>query len=198
MVAVSHRRGTDSSAKERTMMARLTLTTCLLALAACGEAQNTLGPAAVDGGPEAQFAATAAGQTDDIAALIAAQDAAWAAKDAAAYAATYTTDAEVINPVGGFLVGSAVIQAQHAFLFNPVNGPFRASTSVWALRDLIFLTGTTALVKLDVTLTGYSSLPPNLPAVQPGVVMNRVTWVAVKRDGAWRITHQQMTPLPAP
>jgi uncharacterized protein (TIGR02246 family) len=182
---------------ERIMKAKLTLTTCLLVLGACGEAPNTLGPSAA-AGPGAQFAATATGQTDDIVALIAAQDAAWAAKDAAAYAATYTTDAEVINPVGGFLAGRAVIQSQHAFLFNPVNGPFRASTSVWALRDVTFLTGTTALVKLDVTLTGFSSLPPGLPAVQPGMVVTRVTWIAVKRDGSWRIMHQQMTPLPAP
>lgn len=64
------------------------------------------------------------------------------------------------------------------------------------MRDISFLTGTTALVKLDVTLTGYSTLPPGLPAVQPGVVRNRVTWIAIKQGGEWLIDFQQMTPLP--
>jgi uncharacterized protein (TIGR02246 family) len=111
--------------------------------------------------------ARAAGQLDGIHDLIAAQSAAWAAKDAAAYAATYTIDTEVVNPVGGILTGRALVQSQHAFLFNPVSGFFRSSTSVWAVRDIVFLTGTTALVKLDVTLSGISTLPPACPRSSP-------------------------------
>lgn len=176
----------------RTLLAAILLTT------ACTDTADTLGPAQAraPGSHGALASAVASGQREAVLDLIDAQAAAWAAKDGVAYGATYTEDAEVINPVGGLLSGRAFIASQHVFLFNPVNGPFRASTSSWSLRDLVFLTGTTALVKLDVTLTGYSMLPPGLPAVQPGVVRTRVTWVAEKRDGEWLIMHQQMTPLP--
>jgi uncharacterized protein (TIGR02246 family) len=186
----------DSSHQERTMTSKPILTAALLLLAACGETPDTLGPAVGNTATTGQFSATAAGQHNEILALIDAQSAAWAAKDGNAYGATYTVDAEVINPVGGFLVGRALIASQHNFLFNPVNGPFRASTSSWAVRDIAFITGTAALVKLDVTLTGFSALPPGLPAVEPGVVRNRVTWLAVKEGSQWLIAFQQMTPLP--
>jgi hypothetical protein len=61
---------------------------------------------------------------------------------------------------------------------------------------LTFLTGTLAHVNLDVTLTGYSSLPPGLPEFQPGTVHTRVSWIAVKRSDRWEIFSQQMTALP--
>ena len=178
------------------MTTRSIITGCTLLIAACSGDSDALAPAGAGEFDGRQASVVAAGQADDILDLIGAQEAAWAAKDGVAYGATYTQDAEIISPVGGLLVGRALIAAQHNFLFNPVNGPFRASTSSWTLRGLTFLTGTTALVKLDVTLTGFSALPPGLPAVEPGVVRNRVTWIAVKRGGEWLIMQQQMTPLP--
>lgn len=168
---------------------------CLL-LPACDDSPGALGPGEAVEPLASAASVAAAGQQDDILALIDAQAAAWAAKDGAAYGATYTEDAVLINPVGGILVGSALIASQHVFLFNSVNGPFRVSASSWTLRDLTFLTGSIAMVELDVTLTGFSALPPGLPAVEPGVVRTRVTWIAIKRGGEWLIMHQQMTPLP--
>lgn len=171
----------------------------LVVAAACDDAPRALGPAETIEAQSAGFSAVnPAGKTDGIADLIAAQEAAWADKDATAYAATYTEDAELINPVAGILAGREVIRTQHAFLFNPVNGPFRASTSSLSLRDLIFLSGNVALVKLDVTLTGMIGLPPGLPMVEPGVVRTRVSWIAVRQGREWRILFQQMTPFPAP
>lgn len=164
----------------------------VVALTACADGQRTLGPEA-DTGPAF---VVAEGHVAGIQDLIAAQDAAWAAKDPVAYAATYTEDTEVIAPIGLILSGRATVQGQHAFLFNPATGFFRNSTSVWSLRSLTFLTGTVALVKLDVTLTGFSGLPPGLQATEPGVVRTRVTWVAVKEGSDWKIQHQQMTALP--
>lgn len=163
---------------------------------ACNDAPDALAPR---GAADAAFSnVPAAGQVDGIQALTAAQDAAWAAKDASAYADTYTEDVEVINPVGGILSGREAVRAQHAFLFNPVSGFFRATTSTWTLRDLSFLTGTTALVKHDVVLTGISQLPPGLTPFAPGEVRTRVTWIAVKEGSQWRIRFQQMTPIPPP
>jgi uncharacterized protein (TIGR02246 family) len=169
---------------------------CVMMIAACGDSPGS-SAAGSPMEPGSQAAgAVARGQEDRILALIDAQSAAWAAKDGIAYGATYTEDASVVNPVGGLLAGRTVIANQHVFLFNPVNGPFRQSTSSWTVRNITFLTGTIALVELDVTLTGFSALPPGLPAVEPGVVRTRVTWIAVHRAGTWLIMHQQMTPLP--
>lgn len=170
-------------------------TVLLLLLAACGDGHDTLAPQA-GGGAGSPASAVAAGQRDGILQLIEAQRSAWAAKDAVAYGRTYTEDAEMINPVGGILSGRAIITSQHAFLFNPATGPFRASTSNMAVRGIDMLTGSIGFVKLDVTLTGFSTLPPGLPAVEPGVVRTRVTWIVVKSGAEWLIMHQQMTPLP--
>lgn len=183
------------------MMTKLTraagLTLCAVTTLACADEPAATSPGDALAGEGPAFTATAAGQTQGVLDLIDAQDAAWAAKDGVAYGATYTEDAEVINPVGGILAGRAMIASQHVFLFNPVTGPFRATTSTWTLRDLVFLSGHVALVKLDVVLTGLSAVPPGLPQSEPGVVRTRVTWVAVKQGAGWLILHQQMTPLPA-
>jgi uncharacterized protein (TIGR02246 family) len=163
-------------------------------VSACGESADPQSPDHIAGAPS-YSTAVAAGQTQAIHDLIAEQSAAWAAKDAAAYGRTYTADTEVVNPVGGILTGSAAVTAQHAFLFNPAFGFFRNSTSSWTVRSISFLTGTTALVKLDVVLTGFSGLPPGLTATEPGVVRTRVSWIAVKQGQQWRIMYQQMTAI---
>ena len=177
------------------MTTKYSLTACILLLAACGDNPDPLALAAAPERGTLQASAVAAGQRDDVYALIGAQAAAWAAHDGIAYGETYTEDAEIVNPVGGLISGRAVIAGQHVFLFNPATGPFRASTSTWSVREIVFLTGTTALVKLVVTLTGYSSLLPGLPEMQPGVVQNQVTWIAEKVGSEWLIRFQQMTPL---
>lgn len=181
------------------MRAILRATAPLLFLtAACDDAPRALGPAESLAGDAAVFAeANPAGKIEGIEDLVGAQAAAWTDKDAAAYAATYTEDVQFINPIGTVLHGRTAVQAGHTFLFNPVNGPFRASSSSWVMRDVAFLSGTVALVSLDVTLTGFSALPPGLPAVEPGVVRTRVTWIAVRQQDGWAILFQQMTPLPA-
>jgi uncharacterized protein (TIGR02246 family) len=176
------------------MSPRIARTACatVLIAAACSEAPDATAP---NTRTEPAFT-VAEGHVSGIHDLIAAQEAAWAAKDAVAYAANYTEDAEVIAPIAQIVAGRAAVQGQHVFLFNPVTGIFRASTQSLSLRSLTFLTGTIALVKLDVTLTGFHALPPGLRESEPGVVRTRVTWVAVKRGPQWRILFQQMTPFP--
>jgi uncharacterized protein (TIGR02246 family) len=128
--------------------------------------------------------------TDPILDIVAAVTAAWTAKDAAAYAAPYAVDIQIVSPVGSLLVGREAVRAQHAFLFS---GPFAGSTQTIEVRDIQFLTGTIAIVYQDVSLTGYAFLPPGLPS-SGGVVRTRVTWVVEKRGGSWEIVFQQMTP----
>jgi uncharacterized protein (TIGR02246 family) len=133
------------------------------------------------------------GQTAQIEALETAWSAAWEAKDAAAFAANYAEDAEFINPIGGILAGRAAIGAQHTLLFN---GPFAQSTQTVEVRRIEFLTGSIAIVFLDMTFSGFAGLPGGLQPTEPGVLRGRLTWVVMKNGGEWQIVSQQMTPFP--
>lgn len=141
---------------------------------------------------EASIGASASARRE-IEALKSAWDAAWAAKDARAYAANYTANAEFVNPVGGVVAGRQGIRAAHVFLFT---GPFAGSTQSSEVRRTVFLTRAIRIVDLDVALTGYAGLPPGLRETAPGIVRTRVKWVVVERQGGWKILAQHMTALP--
>jgi uncharacterized protein (TIGR02246 family) len=167
----------------------------LLALAAlaaaCGDATATsTGPLAT--GAFAAIGASSS-QTDMVAELVAAETAAWTAKDATAYAAAYAEDVVLIGPTAAILRGRDAVRAQHAFLFN---GPFAGSTQTITVTRVQFLTGTIAIVDQSVALTGYAFLPGVLRETEPGVVRTIVRWVIEKRSGTWEIIAQQMTAVP--
>jgi uncharacterized protein (TIGR02246 family) len=166
-----------------------------VAVAACTEAPTALPSADAAEVSEMKMGKNPPGQVRHIEALVSALEAAWAAKDAAAYAALYAEDVEVIGPVANIISGREALRAQHAFLFGPT-GPFRVSTLEVEVRRIQFLTGTIAIVDLDYTQTGYFALPPGLRETEPGVVRHVVRWVVVKHRGEWLILGQQMTPVP--
>jgi uncharacterized protein (TIGR02246 family) len=168
----------------------------LVVMAACADGDGTVGPnarAQTVAEPQANVQQLRSGTTA-IMDIADAAMAAWSAKDASAYAAIYSADMVMINPLGAVLSGRAAFEATHVFLFN---NPFAGSTLTINVTGISFLTGTIALVYQDVTLTGYAFLPPGLPALD-GVVYTRVTWVVVKNQGVWEIISQQMTPILAP
>ena len=122
--------------------------------------------------------------------------AAWNAKDAIAFAATYTEDAAFFDPIGNVAEGRDGIQALHALLFGD---PFSTSTETQVIVGVRPLTGTIAVVHLRAALSGYAALPPGLNPTEPGVVRTTKTWVVVKRGGSWLIHTQHMAPIaPAP
>jgi uncharacterized protein (TIGR02246 family) len=132
-------------------------------------------------------------QSEAVADLVAAETAAWTAKDATAYAAGYSEDAVHIGPTGIILNSREAIRAQHAFLFS---GPFAGSTQTITVTRVQFLTGTIAIVDQSVALTGYAFLPGVLRPTEPGVVRTIVRWVIEKRGGTWEIVAHQMTAIP--
>ena len=169
--------------------ARKLIVPLAVAVAACSD-----GATATTDPISSREANLASSQTEAIADLVDKATAAWSAKDAAAYAAIYSEDTEVINPIGGNLSGREGFRQQHAFLFS---GPFAGSTQTITVRRIQFLTGTIALVDQNVALTGYAFLPPNgLRATEPGVVRTNVRWVVMKRGASWEIVAQQMTLVP--
>jgi uncharacterized protein (TIGR02246 family) len=161
----------------------------VLALALAVGAACDSDPVAVGSGSDLEPThAVVAGGTTDIQALVDAQVAAWTAKDADAFAATYAPDARFLNPRGGVFDGREAIRAQHAFLFA---GPFAPTTETLDIADVRFLTGTIAVVYLDAELTGYAGPAPTAP----GVLRTTNTWVVVKRAGAWQIVTHHMAPV---
>jgi uncharacterized protein (TIGR02246 family) len=133
---------------------------------------------------------SAAQGIDDV---IAALNAAWAAKNAAAYAAPLAEDAVIITPVGTILSGRAAFQARHVILFA---GPLKASTQILTVQRVQLLTGTIAIVDGQAVLTGFAAIPPGQPATEPGVARSLVRWVLEKRGGDWEIVAQQSTGIP--
>lgn len=165
-----------------------------LLAAACDDAGSD-GPMTAPSGGGTPAAVTAQGQRDDLATLVAAFDAAWNAGDAGAYAALYAEDAQFINPLGVVLPNQGAIRAGHTFLFA---GPFQGSTHESNVRRITFLTGTVAIVDLDVSVTGFVQLPPGLNATEPGVLRSRERLVLVKRAGEWQIVMNQITAVAPP
>jgi uncharacterized protein (TIGR02246 family) len=190
------RRGRNQISGGPIMTKTLTAAAFLL-LAACDSGPTAVGPMA--GGAEplhAQAGAVANGQRSSIQAIVDARAAAWIDKDAAAYAATFANDAVFINPLGATQSGRGAVLAAHNFLFS---GPFAGSVQSETIADITFITGTTALVRLNATLTDYAGRPPGLVEAEPGVVRTAITWLVVKQRNEWLIQHQHMTAMqPAP
>jgi uncharacterized protein (TIGR02246 family) len=156
---------------------------------ACTEDPGATGPLAAPRARASQVGLSAV-PTDEILDVVGGRIAAWAAKDPAAYASAFSTDLRFINPTGALVFGRDAFRAAHVFLFN---GPFAGSTLTIAVRDIQFLTGTVALVYLDLSITGYAFLPPGVPSPSDGVARARVTWVVEKRGGEWQIVFMQNT-----
>lgn len=155
---------------------------------ACKDESGVTGPLAA-AQPQVTPANVNAIPTDGILDLVSDRMAAWGAKDPAAYAAAFAADLQFINPAGVLFSGRDAFRALHVILFN---GPFAGSTLTLGVRDIQFLTGTVAIVYLDLSLTGYAFPPPGTNPTD-GVLRARVTWVVEKRAGEWQIVFMQNT-----
>jgi uncharacterized protein (TIGR02246 family) len=131
---------------------------------------------------------------DDAAAIAVGKafDDAWNGGDAVRLASLYDDNAEFVSIIGAIMTGRAAIQAQHAFLFS---GPFKGSRSASRVRRLVYLTGTTAVLDLDVELTGYVSLSPGIEPTRPGVLATRFKHQLSKHADEWRIATSQSTAI---
>lgn len=176
----------------RTAIVAITGALLLAGSTACTEKSDPAGPLASPGtrGSEARLGTI---PTDGILDIVSGRMAAWAAKDPAAYASAFAADLRFVNPTGVLVSGRDAFRATHAFLFN---GPFAGSTLTLGVREIQFLTGTIAIVHLDLAITGYAYLPPGVRTPSDGVARARVTWVVEKREGEWTILFMQNTSQP--
>ena len=128
---------------------------------------------------------------DAVRAVIAAQDAAWCAGDAAAFGASALPDIVCTNVVGMFSVGIEPFNAQHAHIFATIYLGSRLS------QELVHVTMAAADVAIVDTLTsvtGYRHLPPGAAPID-GALKTRIEQVMVRRDGAWRVQSFHNVPV---
>jgi len=133
------------------------------------------------------------GDEAGVAAVNAAWDAAWNAGDGNAIGALFLADAEFVNGRGQVALGAATIGANHS---ASLAGVFKGAHTVGTIRRISFLSGTTAVLDVDNTVTGFRSLPPGVVATEPGMLRQRHKRVLVKRGGTWRTESMQLTALP--
>ena len=157
--------------------------------AACTEESDPAGPLAGARAEDSEIRLNAI-PTIGIRDIVSGREAAWAAKDAEAYASAFATDLRFVSPTGALVFGRDAFRATHVFLFS---GPFAGSTATLAVREIQFLTGTIAIVYLDLAITGYAFLPPGVRVPADGVARARITWVVEKRAGEWQIVFMQNT-----
>lgn len=118
-----------------------------------------------------------------IGALLARQDAAWCAGDAAAFGADVLPDVVFTNVVGMFSIGKEPFDAQHAHIFATI---YRGSRMAQELVHVTMASAEVAIVDTLTAVTGYGHLPPGAAPID-GALRTRLEQVLVRRDDAWRV-----------
>ena len=146
------------------------------------QADNQLGPSSV-------------GDVAGVTALVTAWDAAWNAGDGNAIGATFINESEFINGRGQVATGAAMITANHV---ASLGGVFKGSHTQGTIRNIVFLTGTTAVVDVYNELTNFKALPPGVLPTKPGLQSGYHKRLVVKRNGVWRTQLMQITSIAPP
>lgn len=115
--------------------------------------------------------------------LLAQQDAAWSAGDAAAFGARAMPDIVFTNVVGMFSVGVDAFDAQHAHIFSTI---YRGSVLGQELVHVTMAGEDVAIVDTLTAVTGHSRLPPGAAEID-GALRTRLEQVLVRHGGEWRV-----------
>ncbi len=129
--------------------------------------------------------------------VIAAEQAAWNAGDADAYAAGFHADGSFTNVFGDFHLGREAFRSRHAMLFNTFA---KGSKAAFVVQRLHFPAAGVATVDIECQLTSYGALPPGIAAPKDGVLRTRLLQVLVKERGEWWTVayhNVDVKPLPA-
>ena len=116
-----------------------------------------------------------------IIALLAAQDTAWAAGDAAAFGARCLPDVVFTNVVGMFSVGKVPFDAQHAHIFATI---YKGSRLTQEVANIVLPTPDVAVVDTLTAVTGAMHLPPGAQLID-GALRTRLEQVLVRHAGEW-------------
>lgn len=123
--------------------------------------------------------------------ILARQEAAWAAGDAAAFADLATADVSFTNIVGMFSVGREPFARQHAHIFATV---YQGSRLQQQLVHLAKPTFDVLIVDALAAVTGIAQLPPGIQATD-GALRTRLQLVLLRREGEWRVQSLHNVPI---
>jgi uncharacterized protein (TIGR02246 family) len=112
-------------------------------------------------------------------------EAAWNAKDSAAFAAPFLEDANFIQIFGGQLDGRAAIEGSHRSIFDTI---YKGSHANFTMRSVRFVRPDVAIVFTNA----HVKLPEGNPA---GDVKTRPTMMVAKEQGKWQIVAFQNTKI---
>ena len=123
--------------------------------------------------------------------LLAAQDEAWCAGDAAAFGESVLPDVVFTNVVGMFSVGLGPFVGQHAFIFSTF---YKGSILRQELVNLAMVRPDVAIVDTLTQVTGFGELPPGAEAID-GALRTRIEQVMTLEDGRWMVASFHNVPV---
>ena len=130
-----------------------------------------------------------------ILAILVAEEAAWAADDAAAFSAVTTDEVIFTNVVGMFSVGRVPFHKQHEHIFAAF---YRGTTMRQTVAHIALLRPDVAVVDTLAEVSGFGDLPPAIAAhVVDGAIRTRLEQVMVRNEGRWQVTAFHNVPINA-
>ncbi len=115
--------------------------------------------------------------------ILDAQEEAWRGGDAAAFSHDVTAQIVFTNVVGLFSIGRAGFEAQHHHIFSTF---YKGSILQQAVEQMTFVRPDVAVVNTLTQVTGFSALPPGIPA-HHGVLKTRLEQVMVHTEDGWKV-----------
>ena len=122
-------------------------------------------------------------ETAALHAILAGQDEAWCAGDAAAFAESAAPDVVFTNVVGLFSIGRDPFEAQHRHIFATF---YKGSRLRQVVERIGFERPDVAIVHTLTEVSGFGALPPALP-VRYGVLTTRLEQVLTRTQEGWQV-----------
>ena len=110
---------------------------------------------------------------------------AWNRGDAAAFGARYRDDGTFTNVFGTVHFGRDEFIRRHAEVFH---GFLKGTTIAMPIRKLRLVRPDVAVADVDMTYTGFQTLPAGVGLMPDGLVHSALLMVLVKDGGDWWIT----------
>ncbi len=126
-----------------------------------------------------------------IEAIVAEQDAAWRAGDAAAFSGRVADDVVFTNVVGMFAIGRAPFEEIHAHIFATF---YKGSKLSQSIANIAWIRPDVAIVDTLTEVTGFGALPPGAEAID-GALRTRLEQVMVRNDGVWSVASFHNVPI---
>ena len=107
---------------------------------------------------------------------------AWSRGDAKAFSARYRDDGTFTNVFGTFHFGREEFEVRHAEVFR---GFLKGTKIAMTARKLRFVRPDVAVADIDMSYSGFQTLPAGVQPMSDGLVHSALLMVLVKEGGGW-------------